>query len=178
MRQYSDWMPFRATSSTLSLEQVVATFSVDRSMAHDGPNRPFHARPFPHKVARTGASRTSHSAPVQRSPQLLASLAWTTRRSMVPYRQDKSRERVACSVGVDRQRDQEASQKSLPSARRRDRDPYQVRFRENRARQSRTPMMLVRWFQRNVVWTSQNGTLRCAWNSRDTTVKINMREGQ
>ena len=29
VQQYSDWMPFRATSSTLSLEQVAATFSVD-----------------------------------------------------------------------------------------------------------------------------------------------------
>jgi hypothetical protein len=29
VQQYSDWMPFRATSSTLSLEQAAATFSVD-----------------------------------------------------------------------------------------------------------------------------------------------------
>lgn len=29
VQQYSDWMPSRATFSTLSLEQVAATFSVD-----------------------------------------------------------------------------------------------------------------------------------------------------
>jgi hypothetical protein len=148
-------------------------------MAHDDPSRPLHARPFPHKAAQTGASRASHSVPVQRSPQLLASLVWTMRHSMAPYRQDQSRERVACSVGVDRQRDQEASQMSLPSAGRRDRGLYRlVRFRESRAQRSMKPMMLVTWFQRNVIWTSQSGTLRCAWSLRDTTVKIKVREGQ
>jgi hypothetical protein len=148
-------------------------------MAHDDPSRPLHARPFPHQAAQTGASRASRSALVQRLPQLLVSLVWTMRHSMVPYRQDQSRERVVFSVGVDRQRDQEASQMSLPSAGRRDRDLYRlIRFRESRAQQSMKPMMLVRSSQRNVIWTSQSGTLRCAWSLRDTTVKIKVREGQ
>jgi hypothetical protein len=148
-------------------------------MAHDDPSRPLHARPFPHQAAQTGASHASHSAPVRRLLQLLAFLVWTMRHSMAPCRQDQSRERVACSVGVDHQRDQAASQMSPPNAGRRDRDLYRlVRFRESRAQQSMKPMMLVRWFQRNVIWTSQSGTLRCAWSLRDTTVKIKVRGGQ
>src|SRR6266852_2966013 len=114
-------------------------------MAHDDPSRPLHARPFPHKVAQTGASRASQSAPVQCLPQLLASLVWTMKHSMAPYRQAKSREHVDCSVGVDRQRDQEASQMSLPNVGRRDTDLYRlVRFRESKAQQSMMLMMLVR----------------------------------
>jgi hypothetical protein len=147
-------------------------------MAHDDQSRQLHARPFPHKAAQTGASRASHSAPVQRLPQLLASLVWTMRHSMAPYRQDQSQEHVAYSVGVDRQRDQEANQMSLQSAGRRDQDLYrQARFRESRVQQSMKPMMLVRFCRRNVIWTSQSGTLRCAWSLRDTTVKIKVREG-
>ena len=147
-------------------------------MAHDVPNRPLRARPFLHKVVQTGALRASHSAPVQRLPQLLASLVWTMRHSMVPHCQDESRERVDCSVGVDPQRDQEASQMSLPSARRRDRDLYRVRFRESKAQQSMMSILPVRWFQRNVIWMSQSGILLCAWSSRDTIVKINVRKSQ
>jgi hypothetical protein len=98
------------------------------------------------------------------------------RPSMSPRRQGQSRERVACSVGVDHQRGQGASQMSPPNAGRRDRDLYRlVRFRESRAQQSMKPMMLVRWFQRSAIWTSQSGILRCAWSLRDTTVKIKVR---
>jgi hypothetical protein len=178
VQQYSDWTPFRATSSMLSPEQVVATSSVDLSMAHDDPNRPLHARPFLRKVVQTGALRASHSALVQRLPQLLASLVWTMRHSTVPNYQDQSRERVDCSVEVNPRRDREASQIYLPSARGRDRDLYQVRFRESKAQQSMMSMRPVKWFQRNVIWMSQSGILRCAWSSRDTIVKINARKGQ
>ena len=148
--QYSDWTPFRATFSMLSPEQFAATSSVDPSVAHDDPSQRLHARPYPHKVVQTGALRASHTAPVQRLPQLLASLVWTTRLSMVPVCQDKSRKRVHFSVGVDPQGDQEASQMSLPSAGRRDQDLYRVRSRESKALQSMRSMMPLRLFQRNV----------------------------
>src|SRR5579863_5581929 len=138
-------MLFRATSSTLFLEAAVAIFLAGPSMVRGDQNLlPLHARPYPRKVAQTGASRASHSAPLQRLPQLPAFRVWTMRLSMVRGLQDKSRERVDCLVGVDPQRDQEANQMSLPSARLRDRDPCRARFRESKAQQLTRHMMPVR----------------------------------
>jgi hypothetical protein len=146
-------------------------------MAHGDPNLLLHARPFPRKVAQMGASRVSHSAPLQRLPQLPAFRVWTMRPSMVRDLQDKGRERVDCSVGVDLQRDQGANRMSLPSARLRGRDLCRARFRESKAQQSTTHTMPVRWYQINVIWMSQSGILQCAWLWRDTIVKINVRKG-
>ena len=168
----------RVTSSTLSLEAVAATSLVDPSMARGDPSLPLHARPFPRKVAQMGASHAFRSAPLQRSLRLPAFPVWTMRPSMVPDRQDKSQERVDCSAGVDPQKDQEANQMSLPSARLRDRDPYRARFRESKAQLSTRHTMPVRWAQRNAIWMSQSGISPCAWNWRDTIAKINARKGQ
>lgn len=145
-------------------------------MARGDPNLPLHARPRPRKVAQTGVSRASHSAPLQRLPQRPAFRVWTMRPSMVHDLQDKGRARVDCSVGVDLQRDQGANQMSLPSPGPRGRDLCQVHFRESKAQQSTTHTMPVRWSQINVIWMSQSGILRCAWLWRDTIVKINVRK--
>ena len=147
-------------------------------MGRDDLNLLLHARPFPHKAAQTGASRASHSAPLQRLPQPPAFLVWMMRPSMVLDHQDKSRGRVDCSVGVDLQKDQEVNQMSLPSVGPRDRDLYRAHFRESKAQPSTTRTMPVRWSQRSVIWMSQSGTLLCAWRWRDTIVKISVRKGQ
>jgi hypothetical protein len=146
-------------------------------MVRGDPNLPLHARPFPRKVAQTGASRASHSAPRQRLPRLPVFRVWTMRPSMVRDLQDKGRERVDCSVGVDLQRDQGANQMSPPSAGPHGQDLCRVHFRESKAQQSTTHTMPVRWSQINAIWMSQSGILRCAWLWRDTIVKINVRKG-
>ena len=146
VKQSSGWTLSRVTSSTLSLEAVAATSLVDPSMARGDPSLPLHARPFPLKVAQMGASRASRSAPLQRSPQPPAFPVWTMKHSMVPDRQDKSQAHVDCLAGVDPQKDQEANQMSLPSARLRDQDLYlaRKRFRESKAQLSTRHTMPVR----------------------------------
>src|SRR5712672_594358 len=164
VQQSSDWMPSRATFSTPFLEAAAVTSSADLSMARGDPNRPPHTRLFRHKVAQTGASLASHSAPLQHLPRLQAFLAWTTQRLMAICHQGQSQEHVDYSLGVNPRRDQEASQKPPPNVGLRDRDLCRVRFQESKAQQSMRRTMPVRWFQKNVIWMSRNGILRCAWN--------------
>jgi hypothetical protein len=162
VQQFSDLMLFRATSSTLSLEPIVVTSSVDPSMVRVDRNRlVVRDRPLPRKVAQTGASRDSHSAPAQRLLRPLASLAWMMTRSMVPDRQDQSPGHVDCSAGVDLPRDQEVNQRPLPGARLRDRGLYRAHSRENKVLQSKS-IALVIWLPADAIWMSRSGILQCA----------------